>query len=184
MDMVRKGFGKKPLKDLTMERKRVKEFEESLMWRLWMNQFCFSLGFLFQNSLWKLSFFRGYKGYLYWGENGIWRVRFFKTGVARRLASRLDWVARSSHAITERPVVLFCPVVLQLAWHFNFWHAWHVCCFWQLEAASHPRDQVATLCFLAHSLAFQHSILLTTLTTIPPKYRVTNCWNTSKFSKE
>ena len=31
MDMVRKGFGKKPLKDLTMERKRVEEFEESLM---------------------------------------------------------------------------------------------------------------------------------------------------------
>ena len=30
MDMVRKGFGKKPLKDLTMERKRVEKFEESL----------------------------------------------------------------------------------------------------------------------------------------------------------
>ena len=28
--MVRKGFGNKPLKDLTMEWKRVKEFEESL----------------------------------------------------------------------------------------------------------------------------------------------------------
>ena len=30
MDMVRKGFGNKLLKDLTMERKRVEEFEESL----------------------------------------------------------------------------------------------------------------------------------------------------------
>ena len=30
MDIVRKGFGKEPLKDLTMERKRVEEFEESL----------------------------------------------------------------------------------------------------------------------------------------------------------
>ena len=30
MDMVRKGFGNKPLIDLTMERKRVEEFEESL----------------------------------------------------------------------------------------------------------------------------------------------------------
>ena len=30
MDMVRKGFGNKPLKDLTMERKRVEEFEEFL----------------------------------------------------------------------------------------------------------------------------------------------------------
>ena len=30
MDMVRKSFGKEPLKDLTMERKRVEEFEEFL----------------------------------------------------------------------------------------------------------------------------------------------------------
>ena len=30
MSMVRKGFSNVPLKDLTMERKRVKEFEESL----------------------------------------------------------------------------------------------------------------------------------------------------------
>ena len=30
MDMVRKGFGSKPLKDLTMERKTVEEFEDSL----------------------------------------------------------------------------------------------------------------------------------------------------------
>ena len=30
MDMVRKSFGNKPLKDLTIERKRVEEFEESL----------------------------------------------------------------------------------------------------------------------------------------------------------
>ena len=55
MDMVRKGFGNKPLKDLTMESKRVEEFEESLRKKLWMSQFCFSLGFLSQNSLWKLS---------------------------------------------------------------------------------------------------------------------------------
>ena len=175
MDIVRKSFGNKPLKDLTMERKRVEKFEESLMWRLWMNQSCFTLGFLSQNSPWKLSFFRGYKGYLYWGENGMWRVRFFKTGLARGLASQLDWVARSSREITERPVVLFCPVVLQLAWRFNFWHAWHVCIFWRLAAASHPQDPVASLYFLAQSWAFQHSISLTTLTTIPPKYKVTKC---------
>ena len=29
MDMVRKSFGKRPLKGLTMERKRVEEFEDS-----------------------------------------------------------------------------------------------------------------------------------------------------------
>ena len=167
-----------------MERKTVEEFEESLMWRLWMNQSCFTLGFLSQNSLWKLSFFRGYKGYLYWDENEMWRVRFFKTGLARGLASRLNWFVRSNHEITKRPVLLFFPVVLQLAWHFNFWHAWHVCIFWQLAAVSHSRDPVASLCFLAYSWAFQHSISLTTLKTIPPKYRATNCWNINKFSTE
>ena len=53
------------LKDLTMERKRVEKFEETLMYRLLVNQSYFSLGFLSQNSLWKLSkfsTFRGYKG--------------------------------------------------------------------------------------------------------------------------
>ena len=149
-----------------------------------MNQSCFTLGFLSQNSLRKLSFFCGYKGYLYWGEKRMWNVRFFKTGVAHGLDLWLDWVVSSSHVITKRPVVLFCLVVLQLAWRFNFWHAWHVCCFWRLTVANHPRDQAATLCFLAHSWAFNHSISLTTLTTNPPKYRVTNCWNTSKFGTE
>ena len=90
MDMVRKGFGKRPLKDLTLEKKRVEEFEKSLMRRLWMNQSCFTLRFLSQNSLWKLSFFRGYKVYLYWGENGMWRVRFFKIGLARGLTESRD----------------------------------------------------------------------------------------------
>ena len=51
MGMVRKGFGKEPLKGVTMERVRVEEFEESLRCRLWMNQSRFSLGFLSQNSL-------------------------------------------------------------------------------------------------------------------------------------
>ena len=86
MDMVRKGFGKKPLKDLTMERKRVEEFEQSLMRRLWMNQSCFSLGFLSRSSL----SFVGIRG-IYTGvkmeceESGFF---FFKTGLVRGLASR------------------------------------------------------------------------------------------------
>ena len=117
-----------------------------------MNQSYFSLGFLFQNSLWKLFTFRGYEGYLYWGENGMWKVRFYKTGLACSLASWLDWVASSSHEVIERPVVLFCSVVLQLTWRFNFWHAWHVSSFWRLAAASHPRDPVASLCFFLHTL--------------------------------
>ena len=152
-----------PLKDLTMERKRVEEFEETLMYRLWVNQSCFSLGFLSQNSLWKLSYICGYKGYLYWSEREMWNVRFYKTGVARGLALRLDWVARSNREITVCLVVLFCPVVLQLAWLFTFQYAWYVCCVWRLEAASHPRGPAASLCFLVHSWAIftlSHSLPL------------------------
>ena len=48
MDIVRTGFGKRPLKGLAMERKRVEEFKETLMKKLEMNQSCFTLGFLSQ----------------------------------------------------------------------------------------------------------------------------------------
>ena len=118
--VVRKGFGQWPLKDVTMERKRVEEFEESLRWRLWMNQSCFSLRFLSQNSLWKLSTFRGYKG-LYIVVC-VWNTKsqFFKLELASGLTSRLDWVASSSRELTERPGWTFCPVVLQLVWLFIF----------------------------------------------------------------
>ena len=86
--MMRKGFDNEPLKDITMERVRVEEFEESLCvdW----SQSCFSLGFLSQYSLWKLSTYRGYKGYLYRSENGMRRVKFFKTELAGDLDLRLD----------------------------------------------------------------------------------------------
>ena len=93
----------------------------------------------------------------------MWNVRFFKTGVACGFASWPVWVARSCREITVWLVVLFCPVVLQLAWLFTFWHAWHVCFIWRLAAASHPRDQAVSLCFLAHFWAFNtlsHSLPL------------------------
>ena len=43
-----------------------------------MSKSCFSLGFLSQNSLWKLNIFHGYKGYLYWSEKGMQIVSFSK----------------------------------------------------------------------------------------------------------
>ena len=43
------------------------------MQRLWMSQSCFSLGFLSQNSLRKLSIIRGYKGHLCWCV--FWNVK-------------------------------------------------------------------------------------------------------------
>ena len=59
--MVRKVLANEPLKDITMERVRVKEFKESLCKILGMTQSCFSLGFLSQNSLCSLHFM-GVKG--------------------------------------------------------------------------------------------------------------------------
>ena len=55
------------------------------MWRLWMNQFCFSLRFLSQNSLWKLSTILGYKGlYIVGWERNV-KIQFFPNRVVWRL---------------------------------------------------------------------------------------------------
>ena len=87
---------------------------------MWMSLSYFSLGFLSQNSLWKLSTFHGYKGYLYLSEKGMRRVIFFITEKTSDLASRLDWVVSPSRKLTEWPDWTFCPVVLHVAWRFNF----------------------------------------------------------------
>ena len=55
------------------------------MWRLWMNQSCFSLGFLSQKSLWKLSTFRGYKGLYIEGWERNVKSQFFPNRVVWRL---------------------------------------------------------------------------------------------------
>ena len=59
-----------------------------------MSQSCFSLGFHSQNSVWKLSTFRGYKGYLYWCENGMQRVSF----------SKQKWLVTWPHDLIESQV--------------------------------------------------------------------------------
>ena len=120
----RYGYGEKvlanePLKDLTMERVRVEEFEESLC------KYCgrvnlVLLGFLSQNSLWKFSTFCGYKRYLYWSEKWMRRVSFSITEWTGDLASQLDWVASPSREITEWLDWTLFPVVLQLVWRFSF----------------------------------------------------------------
>ena len=86
----------------------------------------FSLGFLSQNSLKKLSLNRGYKGIYIVGWEGMWKVRFSQTGCFGDLTSWLGWVASSSREQTVWLVWDFCPEVQQLAWCFSFWHAWHV----------------------------------------------------------
>ena len=74
------------------------------MSRLWMSQSCFSLGFLSQYSLWKLSIFRRYKEYLYWSEKGMQRVNFSITKWTGDLASQLDLVASPNCELIEWPV--------------------------------------------------------------------------------
>ena len=90
------------------------------MWRLWMNQSCFALGFLSQNSLWKLSTFRGYKGLYIVGWKGIWKVSFSQTWWSGNLTLQLGWVTSSNRELMAWPAWNFCPVVQQLAWLFSF----------------------------------------------------------------
>ena len=134
------------------------------MWRLWMSQSYFSLGFLSQYSLWKLSIFCGYEGYLYLCVFGMRRVSFSKTELAGGLASRLDWAMSSSRELTEWLVWTFCLVVLQLAWRFNF----SACLARvQLLAACKPRATrevqswvLATLHKLEHFFTLSHTLPL------------------------
>ena len=46
-----------------------------------------------------------------------------------------------------------------LAWHFNFWYAWHVCSFWRLAVASHRRDPVTSPYFSCTLLSISSHFL-------------------------
>ena len=134
------------------------------MWRLWMNQSCFSLGFLSQNSLWKLSTFRGYKGLYIVGWEGMRKVSFSQIRWSGDLASRLGWVASSSRELTAWPAWDFCPVVQQLAWLFS-----SLACFTRVPALAACQLQVtrefqlrvsASLYNLEHFFTLSHSLPL------------------------
>ena len=113
-----------------------------------MSQSCFSLGFLSQNSLWKLSTIHGYKGYLYWWVFGMRKVSFSQTKLFGDLALRLDWVASLSHELTTWTDWKFCLVVLQLMWLFN-----SPACFTRVPPlpTCQLRDPVARPCWV-HTL--------------------------------
>ena len=135
----------------------------------------FFLGFLSQNSLWKLSLNRGYKGIYTVGWEGMWKVIFCQTGCSSDLTLRLGWVASSSHEEIAWLAWDFCPVV-------NSWHDTSAsymlgtyASIWRLAVASHSRDPVASPCFTAQSWAFLHNLSHTTLTWFPPKHKVSNC---------
>ena len=136
-----------------------------------MSQSCF----LSQNSLWKLSLYRGYKGIYIVGREGMRKVRFSRTRCSGDLTSRLGWVASSSREQTAWPAWDFCPIV-------NSWHdasasgMLRTCALiWRLTAVSHPQNPAASPCLFAHTWAILHTLSHTTLTWFTPKYRVSNC---------
>ena len=59
-----------------------------------MSQSCFSLGFLSQYSLWKLSTFHGYNGYLYWV-----RMECEESGFSKQ-----SWLAAWTRGLTKSQV--------------------------------------------------------------------------------
>ena len=65
-----------------------------------MNQSCFSLGFLSQNSLWKLSTFRGYKGIYSSVYEKCEKSVFIQTGHSGDSVSQVERVASLSRELT------------------------------------------------------------------------------------
>ena len=116
-----------------------------------MSQSCFSLWFISQNSLWKLSTFCGYKGIYSRVCEECEKLFFCKTRVlATHL--RLWQVASFICEITDWPNCPFCSVVLQLSWPFSFLYTSHVWHFGQLSVASHSQILIARMLLNAHTL--------------------------------
>ena len=93
-------------------------------------------------------------------RHASWSTTGQNKTTGRSVISRLDLATQLSREIIERLVVLFCPVVLQLAWRFNFWHAWHVCSFWRLVAARSSRESLFFLHTIEHFFTLSHSLPL------------------------
>ena len=86
----------------------------------------FSLGFLSQNSFWKLHLNRGYKGIYSRVRRNV------KSHILpNRVFLRLDLATGLSHEFKPRANGLASLGLLsyneQLVQRFSFWHAWHVC---------------------------------------------------------
>ena len=80
-----------------------------------MSQSCFSLGFLSQNYLWKLSTFCGYK-VIYSGVcEEFEKSAFIQIGHSGDSVSQVEQVASLCRELTGWSDCTFCPVVLQLS---------------------------------------------------------------------
>ena len=127
-----------------------------------MNQACFTLGFLSQNSLWKLSFICGYKGYIYTRVREECETSGF---------SKQGWLAAWPRDLTESRDnrMASCPILSCSAPASMTIQLLAAC-----SRESPARSNRESL-FSYTLLSIQHSISLTILTTNPPKYRVTKC---------
>ena len=126
-----------------------------------MSESCFSLGFLSQYSLSKLSIFHGYEGYLYWRDNGMRRVRFFKTK---------SWLATWPRDLTESRVQDVSKQNCQtgifvqqcFSWRdcSSFPHVSLVCIIWRLASRESQSRVPATLHKLDHFFTLSHTLPL------------------------
>ena len=142
---------------------------------MWISQSWFSLGFFSQNYLWKLSTFRGYKGIYSRVHEKCEKSFFYKTG-----HSGDSLTSGMSHELTARPDCQFlscsAPVVMTLQLLACFTHM----AFYESPVARSSRKNPLN----THTLEFFTLFSYKTLALFPPKYRVLNCWNTSKFVME
>ena len=87
----------------------------------------FSLRFLSQNSLWKLSLNRGYKVIYIVRWEGIWKVIFLPNRVfwQLNLATGLSRKFKlQANGLANLGLLSYSEQLVQC---FSFWHAWHVC---------------------------------------------------------
>ena len=127
-----------------------------------MSQSCFSLGFLFQNSLWELSTFRGYKDI----HSGVCeeckKSVIIQTGHSSDSVSWVERVASLSRELIAWLDYTFCPVVLQLSWPFSSLHTSHVCHFGDLLVARLLCMHASWVFFaLSHTQTLHNSLLNT-----------------------
>ena len=119
-----------------------------------MSQSCFSLGFLSQNSLWKLSTIHRDKGIYSSVCKKCEKSVYIQTGHSVDSVSRVEQVTRLSRELTVWLDCIFCLVVLQLSWPFSSLHASHLCHCGDLPVTSQLWDLVARLLCMHTSWVF------------------------------
>ena len=170
MGMVRKYFGNEPLKDVTMERVRVKEFEESLCEECgWVNLVFllgFSLNILSGSSLHFVGMRSTYTCVCLECEETFFQNKVgWRLGLATWLSCefkpRTNWMANLDFLSCSALAGMMLQLLRMLG----------MCATSSgLQAASYPQVPITL-----HKLEQFFTLSHTTLTWYPPKYRVTNC---------